>query len=122
MSSLLSSMFFIGMILLSSSCVKFEPDVGDKSSSATTTKSNFDQPKKKIFKAPTRIVHDFTARTPVEVSQDLINDPNVTHVIIENENGSFKMIIDKEDLQQQTSFNVPVSRLGEEIIPKPIYK
>ena len=68
------------------------------------------------------IVHDFSVRKKVSIPKALINDDRLSAVVIENSSGSFRMILDKEELKYKNSYEVPISKLDEKIIPKYIYK
>lgn len=114
---------FLSLILLLESCLKFESN--EQGISDTNTKLNQGIPntdkKKKFYKSPKKIVHDFSVRQEVKIPPQKVNDKSISHVILENEDGSFMMIVDREDLISKSTFNIPISRDGEKIEPKYVH-
>jgi hypothetical protein len=100
-------------VSLTTGCLKFQapnadsPSSNDKNTSSTRSEN---------------IVHDFSVRKKINIPKFKIYDDRLSAVIIENSSGSFRMILDKEELKYKNSYEVPVSKLDEKIVPKYIYK
>ena len=77
--------------------------------------------KKRNLQTSKKVVHDFTKRQTVSIPKNVIADTTVSHVILENEDGSFKMVIDREDLLTKLDYDIPISRAGEVIEPKYVH-
>ena len=105
----LSGILFVSLM---TGCLKFqesntETTPNDKNTSPTRSKN---------------IVHDFSVRKKITIPKFKVNDDRLSAVVIENSSGSFRMILDKEELKYKNSYEVPVSKLDEKIVPKYIYK
>ena len=105
---------FIMLIGLVTGCLKVDPgndtDVGAPSSDSSTSASQ------------ENVIHDFSVRQKVKIPKSVIKDEKLSVVVLENSSGSFRMILDKEELKHKNSYDIPVSKLDEKIIPKYIYK
>ena len=102
--------------ILLSGCFQLSHTPSEESASDNPIKTT---ERKKVFKDVVRITHDFTARSKVVIPKDeVLNNPKISHVILSNQKGTYKMIIDKKDLENKNEFMVPLSVSGEKIIPQ----
>ena len=97
-------------------------DVGKQESTPPIKSFDNKNAPKKVFKSKRSIIHNFTVTKPVKISDKIIEDPSVDKVIIENAKGSFRMVIEHDDLKHHKTVHVPLSELEEIITPQVIYK
>ena len=109
--------FIISLIFITSSCVKFESDEAASGGAPSQDLVNDFSKKKKVFKTDRKVIHDFTVRQNIEIPQNKINDKTISHVVLENKDGSYLMVIDREDLLSKSNFSIPISEEGEKIKP-----
>lgn len=114
--------FVITLIFICSSCVKFESDEAASGVSPSQDLVDDISKKKKVFKTNQKVIHDFTVRQNIEIPQNKINDKTISHVILGNKDGSYLMVIDREDLIGRSSFSIPISEEGEKIEPTYVRK
>ena len=104
-------------------CVEFSPPDKADSSPVRNSENNSlsdNKPRKKFFN--NKLSNDFSALTAVSISDEILDNPSVSEVLIQNEDRSFKLLIEKEDIVRGALFQVPLSKHGEKIKPIPIYR
>ena len=98
-----------------SSCIQTNsPDDNSLSPTSDTQLTN-KSPKTKTFRTQKKVVHNFTAVETIKVPPTLLNDNDIKKIAISNKKGTYRLVIDKVDLLNNSKLMVPISEFNEEI-------